>query len=442
MTSIRSFLITLLLATIILAIFLSVLKGYQASHTEIQQQMDKRLIDMAELLSNLHHAKQVVPNAAHVGDNFAFQIFSTDKNLLDRSSTAINTPQITVLKQGFNEVNFNNYRWRSYAFFNPQRQLWTIVAERLDIRFGLAERILLKSLMPIILGIPIAALLIWLIIGHALTPLHSLSDVLKNKREHDLSPLKVKQPYKEVEQVIQSTNSLLKRLGLSFEREKRFASNVAHELRTPLSVLKMDVFNLSRDLAEDSHNVLRLNQGIDRMEHLVQQILTLHRTTSEQFVAHFAEVNLSVLAQNLIAEYYENFDKKCQSIELQAKPCQLQADQATLKILLLNLIENASKYTPEQGSIKVSLLEKSHTVILHVEDSGIGIDPSQYERVFERFYRVDGDCHASKQVGCGIGLSIVKHIADLHNAEIQLHASTFSTGLKVTVIFPKGEDHV
>jgi len=338
-------------------------------------------------------------------------------------------------------VNFNHYRWRSYAFFSPEHQLWTLLTERLDIRIGLAERILLKSLMPIILGIPIAALLIWLIIGHALTPLHSLSHVLKNKREHDLSPLVITQPYKEIEQVIQSTNSLLKRLNLSFEREKRFASNVAHELRTPLSVLKMDVFNLNRDLSKDNPNVLRLNQGIERMEHLVQQILTLHRTTSEQFLAHFSTVNLTVLVQNLIAEYYDNFDQKSQSIELKAETCYLQADQAALKILLLNLIENASKYTPEKGVIKISIQQYDQALILQIEDSGIGIDPKYYEHVFERFYRVTEGCHASNQVGCGIGLSIVKHIVDLHQATIQLHPSCFSTGLLVKVTFPKEEYH-
>jgi two-component system sensor histidine kinase QseC len=178
------------------------------------------------------------------------------------------------------------------------------------------------------------------------------------------------------------------------------------------------------------------------MEHLVQQILTLYRTTPDQFMATFAWLDLTALAQNIIAEHYDIFDKKSQSIELQGQACYLNGDQAALSILLLNLIENANKYTPQGGIIRVMLEEHSDVIILQVEDSGVGIDPSQYKRVFERFYRVDGDCHASNEVGCGIGLSIVKHIVDLHKADIHLQTSNFTTGIMVQIVFPKGEQHV
>ena len=440
MTSIRRFLITLLLAIIILTIFLSVLQGYQASNKEIQQQMDARLIDMAKLLSNQHNSNDTSNDAIHAGNSFAFQVFNHQEDLLHHS-TSTNQQRIAPLKQEFNEVNFSGYRWRSYAYFNTEKNVWVIAAERLDIRFRLAEKILLKSLMPIVLGLSIAALLIWLVIGHALKPLQSLSNALKNKRENDLSPLIIKRPYSEVEQVIQSSNSLLNRLTLSFEREKRFASDVAHELLTPLSVLKLDLFNLNQEQSKESQSSLRLNKGLDRMEHLVQQILILYRTTPDQFMAKFVSLDLTTLAQNLIAEHYDIFDKKSQSIELQGEPCHLQADQSALEILLLNLITNANKYTPKDGSIKVSITQHNDTINLQVEDSGVGIDQSQYERVFERFYRVDGDCHSSNEIGCGIGLSIVKHIVDLHKASISLKHSSFETGLMVHIKFPKGKHH-
>ena len=440
MTSIRNFLITLLLATLILTIFLSVLQGYQASHQEIQQQMDTRLLQMAKLLSNQYDPNSFSEEAVSSGTHFAFQIFNRRKDLL-HYSTGTNEQAIAPLKRGFNNVNFKGYRWRSYAYLNNSNNLWSIAAERLDVRFGLAEKILLKSLMPIILGLPIAALLIWFVIGHALAPLHSLSHALKNKRDSDLNPLNIKQPYREVEQVIQSSNSLLKRLRLSFEREKRFAADVAHELRTPLSVLKMDLFNLNQELGKESKKSLRLNQGVDRMEHLVQQILTLHRITPDQFMATFIFLDIKQLAQNLIAEHYDIFDKKSQLIELKGTSCILYGDPSALEILLINLMVNANKYTPKGGSIKINITEKLDSIYLTVEDSGIGIDESHYQRVFERFYRVDGDCHSSNEFGCGIGLSIVKHIIDLHKANITLKHSNFDTGLMVQIEFPKGGSH-
>ncbi len=441
MSSIRRFLITLLLSIIILTIFSSILQGYQASNKEIQQQMDERLIDMAKLLTNLHSYTSDMDIPIDSGDSFAFQIFNSQKELIYYSNAA-DTQPIAPLKQQFENVNFNGYRWRSYAFLDTKHQLWILVAERLDIRFNLAEKIVLKSLLPIMLEVPLAALLIWLIVGHALKPLTILSNALKNKRENDLSPLKITQPYSEIEHVIQSSNKLLKRLTLSFEREKHFASNVAHELRTPLSILKIDLFNLKQKLGGENTDIQVLQLSVDRMEHLVQQILTLYRTTPDQFMATFAWLDLNTMVQDIIAEHYDIFDKKSQSIELIGQVCYLNGDQSALSILLLNLIENANKYTPQGGKIRVILEEQLEHIMLQVEDSGVGIDPSQYKRVFERFYRVDGDCHASNEVGCGIGLSIVKHIVDLHNADISLQASHFTTGLRIKVLFPKGEQHV
>jgi two-component system sensor histidine kinase QseC len=437
--SIRGFLFRVLLATIILTLFVSVLQGYEAGSKEIQQQMDAKLVDLATLLSNQVVSKNHEHDAAYTlqtGEKFAFQIFSAEKDLLRYSTQS--KELIAPLQTGFSETNFNGYRWRTYGFFNLQNKRWVIVAERIDVRFALVEKIILKSLAPIVIGIPIAALLIWWVIGHGLRPLYRLSNVLLNKPDNDLSALHIKQPYTEVEQVIQSMNNLLNRLTLSFEREKRFASDVAHELRTPLSVLKIDLFNISQKNQHDVNDIAILNQSVSRMEHLVQQILTLYRTTPDQFMARFATQDLYAIAQKIIAAHYQAIDEKAQTIALYGESCTLEGDQAALEILLANLISNAYKYTPEGGEIRVTITSEDHAIMLDIDDSGVGIDETLYSRVFERFYRVDGDRHTSNELGCGIGLSIVKHIVDLHKATISLHHSCFVTGLKVKITFPKG----
>ena len=145
MPSIRGFLTTLLLATIVLAAFVSVLQGYKASSQEIQQQMDFELVDLAELLT----AQQINNgnSAIYVGKKIAFQIINVEQGAAD--DLIANDQQISPLKQEFQEVNFRGYRWRSYSLFNDEKKLWVTVAERLDIRFDLAEKIILKSLSPL-----------------------------------------------------------------------------------------------------------------------------------------------------------------------------------------------------------------------------------------------------------------------------------------------------
>jgi two-component system sensor histidine kinase QseC len=437
--SIRGFLFRLLLATIILTLFIAVLQGYKAGSKEIQQQMDAELVDLAKLLSNQMINDDMSAYTLHAGNKLAFQLFSAEKSLLQYSTTS--TEQIAPLQAGFSETNFNGYRWRTYGFFNTNNQHWVIVAERIDIRFALVEKVIVKSLAPIMIEIPIAALLIWWVIGHGVKPLYRLSNALMNKPENDLSALQIDQPYAEVEQVIQSTNNLLNRLTLSFEREKRFASDVAHELRTPLSVLKIDLFNAQQHPQNNADDMARLHRGVNRMEHLLQQILTLYRTTPDQFMARFSSQDLYTIAQQVIADHYQHIDNKAQSIELEGASCTLVGDQSALEILLTNLISNANKYTPEGGIIHIALSTEDNAIILQVEDSGTGIDKALYARVFERFYRVDGDRHTSNELGCGIGLSIVKHIVDLHKATISLHPSRFATGLKVQVVFPNKREN-
>ncbi len=431
MTSIRRFLITLLLAIIVLTIFLSVLQGYQASYDEIQQQMDAKLLDLAKLLSEQEiNNKHIV----HIGEKYAFQIIpcsNGDKNIEAFRETV-------SLLRGFGKLNFDNHRWRSYVYLNKKKDVWVIVAEREDIRFDLAEKTILKSLGPIIITLPLSAILIWFVVGYALKPLDQLSKALKNKQEKDLSPLSIKHSFVEVDHVIKATNRLLRRLALSFEREKNFASDAAHELKTPLSILKINLFNLEKELGKKNKNVQALNQGVQRMEHLVQQILNLYRTTPDQFMATFSIFDLNEVTKKVLINLYEYIDKKQQLIELQGDKALMLGDKSAIEILLVNLIENANKYTPKFGKILVTITIHESEIQLDIEDSGIGINEKEYQRVFERFYREGGDQHASQEQGCGLGLSIVEHIIDLHEAKISLSQSRFETGLKVSIIFPKG----
>ncbi len=375
-------------------------------------------------------------NAAQQTPYTYFQIWDNGgKQLLTRSQ---NAPESVIgeLGEGFHEVNYGRYRWRNFVFRDQHLNRWIVVAERIDIRYVLAEEVVLESLLPIVIAIPVAALIIWFAVGIGLRPLRQFAIEVRHKRVDDLSPIELDRVPRELTTLVSNTNALLGRLDDAFQREQRFASDAAHELRTPISVLKVHLHNLRDRLGDQDGDITLLKAGIERMGHLVEQILALYRSSPDQASVKFVQVDLYKLAQTVIANDFPQIEQKQQQIELNGESAKIRGNQFALETLLHNLISNANKYTPEGGSIQVVVKRLANGVDLIVEDSGPGIPPSQYERVFERFYRLQGDQNDSGELGCGLGLTIVKHIADLHHATISLSSGIEGQGLSVNVKFP------
>lgn len=177
--------------------------------------------------------------------------------------------------------------------------------------------------------------------------------------------------------------------------------------------------------------------GIDRMGHVVEQILSLYRHSSEYDLRQLTKLDLGALLQEVIADQYPAIQVKQQEISLIGNtPCMVNGREFALKTLFQNIINNANKYTPVLGKIIVSTSSDATAIVCVVEDSGPGLAKAEYQRVFERFYRVGGDQHNTGVLGCGLGLAIVHHIAELHHAQITLMPSESLGGLKVVVTFP------
>ncbi len=436
MTSIRFYLVAVILACITLVNFISALHGYFSSMTMAEKLFDQQLMDMSGLIQH-HPVNQTLsldihPDAAQF---IAYQIWAANTQTLQtRSTNAPDTP-IAPFEAGFHDRNFSGYRWRIYCVYNPNKQIWTLLAQRADLRYQLAEKMILESILPTILALPVVAVIIWIIVNIGLKPLHVLSERLQNKEADDLDPIVWPYQPKEINPLLSSINGLLKRLESSFSREKRFAADAAHELRTPISVLKIHIFNLMHDWPEHTEQFQPLQTSINRLNHLVEQILTLYRTTPDQYMAKFEALDLFELAQNCLADNYQQFDDKQQHLELLGEPTYLTGDRFALETLLNNLLSNACKYSPDYSQIRVHVFTQQETIYLQVEDSGPGIPDDKYQRVLERFYRLDGDQHKSGTLGCGLGLAIVNHIADLHKAVIKMSHSDFESGLKVSIEF-------
>jgi len=422
------------MAALVLFNFVAALQGYQSSMREADTLFDNQMLDLARLVSNLD-----VSNAntrdLRLGNDVSFQIW-TGSQLLAASHNAPDQP-LQSFVPGFEYANFAGYRWRTFARFEAPLDRWVIVAERTDLRFILAENVVLQSILPLLLGIPIIGLLIWTIVSHGLRPLKQLSFALKNKGASDLSPILSADSRIELDQVIESINGFIQRLNTVMEREKRFSADAAHELRTPMSALKVQLHNLGKEIDTKQEYFQQLQEGVDRMQHLIEQLLSLYRATPEQFASNLCSTDLYAITQEQVADLYSNFEEKEQNIELIGAPVEIDADKFALQTLLSNLLTNANKYTPRGGSIVVRIDDRGQEICLCVEDNGPGISDTEKGRVFDRFYRIGTSDSSFRPTGCGLGLTIVSHVAELHDARVELNDSSFTSGCAFCVYFKK-----
>jgi two-component system sensor histidine kinase QseC len=312
---------------------------------------------------------------------------------------------------------------------------WFILAERDDQRYRLAESMILQAVYPMIVAIPVIGVIIWLILGLGLRPIRVLAGELRHREATDLRSIEQQEMPVELVPLAQSANELLRRLEASFAREKRFSGDAAHELRTPIAALKIHCDNLLEELQPPPESALKLQRGIERMSYLVEQILILNRTSPDHFMGQFEPVNLTRLVKNTIAEHSAELEEKQHTIEFDGDECWVVGDLLALETLINNLLGNAIKYTPKKGNLCINTWLRGWDVVLEVMDDGPGIPDGQHERVFDRFYRAGGDRHSSQAPGCGLGLSIVKQVVDLHGAHIKLTQSRYPQGLLVMVTF-------
>ena len=212
--------------------------------------------------------------------------------------------------------------------------------------------------------------------------------------------------------------------------------DAAHELRTPLAAIKTQsqVTLMSSTVREYKVGLKKIIKQVDRATHVVEQLLTLSRLGERKSLADSECMNLTSVAAETLAQLAPlAIDKKI-DIELDApKAVKIEGSEILICVLIRNLVANAIQYTPESGRIVVVLAENDGEVVLSVRDTGPGVSEELRGKVFERFYRVSGN----KTTGSGLGLTIVKRIADLHSAKIELAAPDNGVGLLVTVIFRK-----
>lgn len=432
MISIRSFLIGVLISAFVLLNFIAALKGYERGALATEALLDQHLRDIAHIL--IDQPDQDLAEGKYNDGDLIYQVF------VGHSQThlpALNDRMpITPLIPGYGYVNFNHQRWRSYVLFAQEKNIWLIVAVPEKQRIQITEGIVVSAVQPILLGIPVAGIVIWVIVGYGLRPIKLLSQQLENKRAEDLQPILLTNTPKELAPLTDAMNQLLERLEQAFTREKDFAANAAHELRTPISNLKIHLHNLATSRTQQGTEFDSMEAAIDQLAHLVEQLLNLYRTSPALIFNQKQPLDLEALTQEIMANQFPLSEQKHQELELIAKPIKLEANAQALSTLFGNLLSNAIKYTPEHGSIQVTIAETSEGIEWKIADSGPGIAEDKRQRVFERFYRIDQ--HEFQRIpGSGLGLAIVADIVQLLNAKLTLTQSATLSGLEVTVCIPR-----
>lgn len=438
MTSIRRFLIVVSLAVITLVNFIAAVQGYRTGLTNTDQLFDAKLVEIASVIAELGvedaHLQQGLQPAPVM-----FQLLDESGQVVKRSSLAPDSP-LSFAPGTFSMVNFNGIRWRVYVSDQLNHGYRVAVAESYDERYFLAEGIILKTIVPILIGLPVLMLLVWLIVTRGLRPLKKLTAEVAGKRSQDLTPIECTEVPEELQPLSDAMNQLLGRLSKAFDREKRFSGDAAHELRTPLSALKINLFNLKKQLPENDDDCVSMEESIDRMGHLIEQMLLLYRLSPEQLQSEFVDVDLYEIAQQTIAENYTAIERKQQEISLEGESVLISGDAFALNTLIKNLVDNANKYTPAQGQIVVTVTEGRDWAELVVEDSGEGIPAEEKERILERFYRLQGHANTASIQGCGLGLSIVQNIVELHGGELSIGKSPSLGGLRIEITLPRARE--
>jgi two-component system sensor histidine kinase QseC len=274
-----------------------------------------------------------------------------------------------------------------------------------------------------------------MIIGLALRSITRVTNEISNRASTYLEPVDPENTPVEIKPLVEELNQLFIRLKLAFERNKRFAADAAHELRTPLAALKTQAQVALKAETESDRNtaMLKVLQGVDRSSHMVAQLLTLSRLGQEEALSDIKPVDLHKLAAEIIAYLVPIALEKQIEIELAPAPEDsiVSGNDITLGILIRNIVDNAIRYTPANGEVKVQLLNQNEKIIFRVTDSGPGIPAELRERVFERFFRILG----ASAPGSGLGLAIVSQIADLHSAQVSLGTPANGIGLQFDIIF-------
>ena len=433
MYSIRDRLLWTFCICLILAGVAATYMTFISAKAEVNRFLDIELRQVALSVSATGDITNFLPQSRSETENpMVIQIHREQGQINQLSSgltEAIPVPQ----NSGFANILHEGQPWRAYVY-HVNDDLSVITAQPTRVRIELAFTSALHILQPLILLLPFLVIAIWLLVTQGLASLNRTAKIVATRSSTSLEPIPTQGLPIEVLKLVEALNDLLARLNESLEAQKRFASDAAHELRTPLTALKLQVQLAERAKTPQSQEKAfsRLHAGIDRATGLVQQLLTIARLDPDAHTKPFVEVNVEQILKSVSEELTVLAQQKHIRIDVDAQPAMIMGMEDVLKLLLINLCDNAIRYTQPEGRILLSTKIKDHRLLILVSDNGPGIAAEERERIFDRFYRALG----TKTQGNGLGLAIVKRAVQLHHGTIRVTDGLDNQGTTMEISLP------
>jgi signal transduction histidine kinase len=434
MNSIRSRLLIALIALVALISLLAAAVTYRRVLGESSSLFDYQLRQMALSLRGQISLAPRVEVPPEQGDaDFVVQIWD-----IFGARVYLSRPGLPMINQailGYADLSLRGEAWRAYGLQTADGVIQ--IAQPFRVRRELARAAALRVAVPLVLLLPVLVLCVAWIVRTGLRPLRFVTTEVQQRDARSLAPLSMTSLPLEISPLVDELNRLLARLNAAFAAQRDFVADAAHELRSPLTSLRLQLQLLDRAADEQAERDARrmLGAGVERAIHLVEQLLTLARSDPQEPGPELQTLDLEPIAVQALSDAHALALARNMDLSLHAAPALLvRGDGEALRILVRNLVDNALRYTPPGGSVRVSGERSAHGVLLEILDSGPGIAAAERERVFDRFYRL-----SAQETGSGLGLAIVKAIAERHGATIELQSAAPGAplgGLRVRVRFP------
>lgn len=450
--------LTLLIIAVMMAVLIPLgVLSYRRELREMNELLDGRLAQAGRTLGVLiEHSGALVPTDPASGETtptqlrnavmvsvrnrnyepeVGFQAYDRQIHLLLATDNLADLPAPTAEERGFRDLTRDGHQWRTFTLQN-RAGLVIRIGERYDNRQDITRGLILEHSLPLLIGLPLLALLVSWAVYRGLRPLNLLTAQLAERTPGSRQPIAVDKTPREIKPLIVTLNQQLERLEDALEREHRFNADVAHELRTPLAatMIHLESAALAKSPLDTDFGLKSAQQSLARLARRIEQILALARLEAGAASQQQTRLDLITIATEVIEELAPIIAEKDIAFGLvhDLPHLYVLGHEVALTSMFRNLIENALRYVSEGGQVEVMLDRTSTEALIDIRDDGPGIPAERREAVFDRFHR---EAEGSSR-GYGLGLSIVQRAAQLHGAELELRESAFGHGLHVHIRLP------
>jgi two-component system, OmpR family, sensor kinase len=429
MKSLRGRLLSSLLLAVLLVGAVLAAIAYRQVNLETRELLDNQLAQIANIVAL--QTDPLSPAARRHKNSLEVGIWGPDGKLQYASSAFMRAPLAT--KPGFTDMILGPQPYRVYTALIDGRNIY--IAQPVDIRDDQAETAALAAFLPLLMLLPVLAIVIAWVIRTLLQPMRAVALAVSRREPFDRTALQTRDLPSEVAPVVEELNRLLDRQSEAVQRERHFIADAAHALRTPLAALQLqaDVLDGSSDRAERAVRLAELRAGIQRAARLSDQLLSLARIeSSEDSVRETVEVDETLREVQVLYQPSAAASRITLRLDAHSR-AKVRGHPSSLLLICGNLVDNALRYTPCNGRIELLAGAEGEAARIEIWDEGPGLETEQLGRVFERFYRVPGDSSA----GSGLGLASVESLVRQMSGHVSLHNRTDRSGLIARVVLPR-----